>query len=35
MQRAVFLHLEQLLRDYPKVDNFIASIQKKPLFWLR
>lgn len=32
MQRAVFLHLEQLLRDYPKVDNFIASIQESPYF---
>lgn len=34
MQRAVFLHLEQILRDYPKVDNFIASIQENPYFGL-
>lgn len=34
MQRAVFLHLEQLLRDYPKIDNFIANIQESPYFGL-
>lgn len=34
MQRAVFLHLEQLLKNYPKIDNFIASIQENPYFGL-
>lgn len=32
MQRAVFLHLEQLLKDYSGINNFIAEIEKNPYF---
>lgn len=34
MQRAVFLHLEQLLKDYSGINNFIAEIEKSPYFGL-
>ena len=32
MKRAVFLHLEQLLKDYSGINNFIAEIEKSPYF---
>lgn len=32
MQRAVFLHIEQLLKDYSGINNFIAEIEKSPYF---
>lgn len=32
MKRAVFLHIEQLLKDYPNINNFIADIEKSPYF---
>ena len=32
MKRAVFLHIEQLLKDYSGINNFIAEIEKSPYF---